>query len=62
MMQGEKTLHNFKYLFVTNNIVFNAEAIILLDLSTQVKMQLAVFCKEPLSPVVLWCFTGDDIQ
>ena len=49
MMQGEKTsLHNIQCLFVINNIVFNVGLIILLDLSTQAKIQLAVFCEEPL--------------
>ena len=47
MMQGEKILlHNFKYLFVINSKVLNAKLIILLDLSTQVKIQLAVYYEE----------------
>ena len=39
MMSSEKTLfHTFKCLFVINNVVFNAESIILRDLWTEVKI------------------------
>ena len=39
MMSSEKTLfHTFKCLFVINNVVFNAESIILHDLWTEVKI------------------------
>ena len=46
--ESETLLCNFKGLLVINNVVFNTESIILLDLSTQVKIQLAICCEEPL--------------
>ena len=59
MMSSEKTLfHTFKCLFVINNVVFNAESIILHDLWTEVK----IGCISVRKKLWLSYFTGDGIQ